>query len=80
MDASAMRYEQVEKLAQQLSPGEKMRLIEMLTRSLDREYVALLPKAPGYPPGFIEHTYGSLADDPIERPPQGEFEERDPIE
>jgi hypothetical protein len=75
-----MKYEQVEMLAQQLSPDEKVRLIEQLRRTLDREYVEQLPKAHGWPPGFIERTYGSLADDPIERPPQGEPEERDLIE
>jgi hypothetical protein len=34
----------------------------------------------GWPIGFFEETYGSLADDPIERPPQGELEVRDEIE
>lgn len=29
---------------------------------------------------FIERTAGSLADDPIERPPQGEYEIREPLE
>lgn len=33
----------------------------------------------GWPPGYFERTAGSLADDPIERPPQGEFEERDTL-
>jgi hypothetical protein len=28
---------------------------------------------------FLDETYGSLADDPIERLPQGEVEHRDPI-
>ena len=28
---------------------------------------------------FVDRTAGSLADDPIERPPQGEYEQRDPI-
>jgi hypothetical protein len=31
-------------------------------------------------PGFFEETYGSLADDPIERPEQLPEDERDPIE
>ncbi|MBW4439007.1 MAG: hypothetical protein KME04_17855 [Pleurocapsa minor GSE-CHR-MK-17-07R] len=78
MNPPATQYEQIEMLAERLSPGDKVRLIEKLTRALDREYVAQLPKAPGWPPGFIERTYGSLADDPIERPPQGELEDRDP--
>lgn len=80
MSLPTLKYEQIEKLAEKLSPGEKVRLIEKLTRTLEREYVAQLPKAPGWPPGFIEHTYGSLSDDPLERPPQGEFEERDHLE
>jgi len=29
---------------------------------------------------FVNETYGSLADDPIERGPQGEYEVRDEIE
>jgi hypothetical protein len=29
---------------------------------------------------FIERTAGSLAEDPIERPPQGEYEVREPLE
>ena len=29
---------------------------------------------------FISQTAGSLADDPIERPAQGEYEQREPIE
>jgi hypothetical protein len=36
--------------------------------------------ANGYPIGFFEETYGSLADDPIERPPQGEFEIRESLD
>ena len=31
-------------------------------------------------PNFIDKTYGSLADDPLIRYPQGEYEEREPIE
>lgn len=34
----------------------------------------------GWPKGFFERTYGALADDPMERPPQLPLEERDPIE
>ncbi len=33
----------------------------------------------GWPPGYFERTAGSLADDPIERPPQGEYEKRDTL-
>lgn len=33
----------------------------------------------GYPIGFFGETAGSLEDDPIERPPQGEYEFREKI-
>lgn len=33
----------------------------------------------GWPKSFLE-TYGALADCPIERPPQGEFDKREPME
>lgn len=33
----------------------------------------------GWPIGFLDATYGSMADDPIERLPQGELETREPI-
>lgn len=33
----------------------------------------------GWPPGFFEATYGCLRDDPIERPPQGEYEIREEL-
>lgn len=35
--------------------------------------------ANGYPIGFFERTAGALADDPIERAPQGEYESREDI-
>ncbi len=35
--------------------------------------------ANGYPIGFFERTAGALADDPIERAPQGEYEIREAI-
>jgi hypothetical protein len=34
----------------------------------------------GWPIGYFDETAGSLADDPIERGPQGEYEVRDEIE
>lgn len=33
----------------------------------------------GWPIGYFEESYGSLADTPIERPDQGVLETRDPI-
>jgi hypothetical protein len=34
----------------------------------------------GWPIGFFERTYGALADDPIERPPQPPLEIRESFE
>ena len=34
----------------------------------------------GWPVGFFEETYGSLAADPIERLPQGELERRETLQ
>jgi hypothetical protein len=41
---------------------------------------ALTPEELGWPPGFFERTFGSLRNDPMERLPQGEYEEREAIE
>jgi hypothetical protein len=79
MTENVMPYEKIATLAEALPSRDKVRLIRQLTRTLEQEYIAQIPDAPGWPPGFIERTYGSLADDPIERPSQGDFEERDPI-
>jgi hypothetical protein len=32
-----------------------------------------------WPPGYFERTAGSLADDPLQRPSQGDYENRDPL-
>jgi hypothetical protein len=32
-----------------------------------------------WPPGYFEQTSGALADDPIVRAPQGEYEQREPL-
>ena len=34
----------------------------------------------GWPTGFFEETYGSLAGDPLTRPEQGELQEREALE
>ncbi|MBD2022470.1 hypothetical protein H6F43_20020 [Leptolyngbya sp. FACHB-36] len=38
---------------------------------------ATTPDDRGWSPGFFERTSGCLADDPIARPSQGEFDQRD---
>ncbi|MDF5718154.1 MAG: hypothetical protein PUP93_30885 [Rhizonema sp. NSF051] len=41
---------------------------------------AKTPSELGWPPNFFEQTAGSLQDDPIVRYPQGEYEQREPLE
>ncbi|PJF26876.1 MAG: hypothetical protein CUN53_06190 [Phototrophicales bacterium] len=72
-------YEQVSQMAAQLSLAEKLRLIEMLSASLRRELeVEAFQRMPWHE--FVERTAGLLGDDPIERPPQLQLEEREPLE
>jgi hypothetical protein len=62
--------------AQQLSFWEQLRLLESLAEAVRRK--AITTQTDWHT--FLEETYGILADDPIERPPQGQFEEREPLE
>lgn len=41
---------------------------------------AKTPSELGWPPGFFERTFGSLRSEPLEREPQGELQEREPLE
>jgi hypothetical protein len=62
--------------------------LELPTKLTNRELEVLVVMQPldeevdelGWPIGFFERTYGALADDPIERPPQPPLEVRDEIE
>lgn len=49
-------------------------------QDLDLVVVMQPAKPRQWRPGFFEETYGSLANDPIERPEQLPEDERDPIE
>jgi len=62
----------------ELPTGFSGREVEVLVvlNPLESEAVDAL----GWPIGFFDRTYGALADDPIEHPPQLSLEERDPIE
>jgi hypothetical protein len=37
------------------------------------------PQELGYQADFFERTFGSLRDEPLEREPQGELQEREPL-
>ncbi len=51
--------------------------VELADQELEIYIVA--PKKRAWPSGYFERTAGSLADDPIERPPQGNYEEREKL-
>ena len=73
------QYKQVVTLAEQLTLAEKARLMEYLSASLKHDLeIEAFKKMPW--DQFIDLTYGSLADDPIERGPQPPFDIRDEIE
>ena len=44
--------------------------------SLGSSILTEAPEAPGWPPGFIEQTAGSIQDETFRRHDQGEFEKR----
>jgi hypothetical protein len=54
--------------------------VMVIYQSIEILTTANTPEDLGWTPGFFEQTAGCLADDPIQRYPQGEFEERKAIE
>ena len=53
--------------------AEKKSLSKYLAEVLKREV------AGGWPQGYFEEVVGGWRGEPLERPPQGELEERDPL-
>jgi len=74
-----MSYQEIIKLTGQLSAAEKVRLIEYLSVVLQQELKKDVSPTLSWAE-FIDQTAGSLADDPIERPPQLPLENREPLE
>lgn len=72
-------YDTAVQLAHQLSIYDKVRLMEYLSEQLKQDMETEAYKRMLWHE-FVERTAGSLADDPIERWPQGEYEEREPLE
>jgi len=68
-------FESVLAQAEQLTPQDRLRLVERLAATLQAE---LKPKTDWHT--FLRETYGALRDDPIQRYEQGEYEEREPLE
>ena len=72
-------YQTIVELADQLPPAEKARLIEHLSAALRHEFLEQ-PQRDLTWHEFLQATYGVLADTPIKRWDQGEYEEREPLE
>lgn len=72
---SDMTFEALFEQVQSLSTAQRLRMMELLAVSLQSEVAR--------PTDWhiaLKATYGILADDPIERPPQLPLEEREPFE
>ncbi len=84
MVRQAPTLEQVFEQAEALSSLDKVRLAERLFASIERDMLAS-PNVESEAERIrewkatVERTAGALADDPIERAPQGEYERRDDI-
>ncbi|MCK6580417.1 MAG: hypothetical protein L6Q98_20170 [Anaerolineae bacterium] len=72
-------YQSVVELADQLPLAEKARLIEHLSAGLRQNLEVEAFRRMDWHE-FLERTAGSLADTPIERPPQPPLEERESLE
>ena len=84
INANTPTMEQVLAQAQSLSPLDKVRLVERLFVSIEREIETLSsPDADTARrrawKATVARTAGALTDDPIERPPQGDYEQRDVV-
>ena len=59
---------------------EVMLVVQPVSAREPLPLTASTPEDLGWPTGFFERTFGSLRDDPVERLPQGEYEEREAME
>lgn len=84
MSTNNPTLEHVYAQAQALSPLDQVRLVERLFANIERAMETLdnaqseVARIHAWQ-ATVERTAGALANDPIERPPQGEYEQRDNI-
>ena len=72
-----LTFERLVAYAAALSPAEKVQLVQAVMATLQDDLVDEEPASDWHT--FLQETYGILADDPIQRWPQGDYEERDEI-
>ncbi len=62
---------------ERLPAAERWQLVKRVLHSLEQEQSAPLPASDWQQ--FLRETYGSLRETPIQRWPQGEYEDREPL-
>jgi hypothetical protein len=74
-------FDEIVSQVDRLSMQDKLRLMERLTATI-RHDIEVGEKIADFSDWHksLQATYGILADDPIQRWPQGDYEERDAIE
>ena len=72
---SDITFETLFEQVQKLTPTERLRMMELLAATLQVDFTRQTDWH-----AALRATYGILADDPIERPPQLPLEEREPLE
>ncbi|CAG0966266.1 hypothetical protein ARNL5_01308 [Anaerolineae bacterium] len=85
MAAKTTTLEQVFAQAQALSPLDRVRLAERLFALIERDVQSLTHAEAENArlrawQATIDRTAGALAEDPLERLPQGDFEQRDQVQ
>ena len=71
-------YEQIVTLTEQLPAAEKWRLVKHVLPLLEKEQAAKSDDTDWHK--SLRESYGALRDDPLQRWPQGEYPERDPLD
>jgi hypothetical protein len=76
------KYDEVAESVKLWSYRDKLSLIEEIVRNLreelaDENPVRKTSEELGWPPGYFERAYGIQRHDPIERPPQPEYQARE---
>jgi hypothetical protein len=62
-----------------MSPQEANRPVRIIVEGMDESASASLPRTPEEWLAFLQKTAGTIADPTFERPPQGEYEQRDAL-
>ena len=74
-------FEEIMQITDKLSSEDKFRLMKYLDASLKKDRAETEPlDSMGYPIGYFDETYGSMADDPLERNQPSQPDVREELE